>query len=1465
MTDISPFGGLLVPLPFKIRSFQQSSMNDVCINPWYTSNNDHPEAVMVIGLPDEGVFDYVDYFLKQNPHKYVELSERTMFDWFKASALRPIRRGPVASNDRPDFLFGVQPFDEGFVRKQLREFAKMPHGRKNLVLVEIRGGLLEEERSKIMEQFPGRERTAVVCVGKPTADYTAYVKDIVRGEIFAEKELERERKLNVLKHEYKIRQMERERAKKVREAARAAERARIEAAEEARKKREEAAAAAAKEAGDEGKDEAKTKEGDQKMEPAPVEEKKEEAPKEEAEEEEEEPEPTLPPTEVTDEEIKQRLRVENVEDSRTANLVREEKLSEGCYRKMPFSDISHKALSECYLSFTLPQETEKTPRGLQAFDSIKFVWEKKAAATQRLEAWVKSHKVLEKVSSITGPTDWFKQQMEAWMNTKLEWRKAQRLYQEEQAKARSPDEKMEDAPAEVDVWVPEDVCDIDAKKTPLFAKFQLVDWQLMNLRYELHLLCHAFERDATSQDADLKGIHKSLLQHYYQTYVMRGVLVPSLYGAHSLDQILDTLLVDTIMIDKDGVLKAVHDIDAPLSTFVRLTEAARREREAKIAAGDDSAKLMVIQPTIQLLVEGLWVVSIREGERYQSGGKGYANGGPQQQQYYAYKRPYDTGAYDPSKRQKGGRGGSDNFMGGNLFVVIPRYEFTVSRRVALMAALVMVQRPPAPPPPRGEVSPTESEREENALPNHEEELLDLRKDIMVSIEKLCRIGGRRDTDESNDVMAEEIRSASGDDLTEARELYSYIEENMDVLERKFRKLRAINRKLGLPEEDGCCGQPKMKLPWAVALFCGLTSGGGPSRHSLVVTISYANGLGGRRAQPGRGYRRSLALACRTCSTLVQRVPDGRLLFTWEGRRDGSKLRKAEILAALSDDRIGALSNEEFKLHVLAAVKGRADFNRAGRLWSTVRDEILRRVTELHPSDLTALLNAVARGGVREADRLCDAAAAHAGQNIVLFTPGYLAQFLASLSNLNATAKRPAIKAFLDCLQEHLLGGGLNVKWSPRDAAVLVGAVAKLTKDGRGYEDLAKFVGEVLLLPEVGRFQPIEFATAASAFSRLPMGCGRKVMREMARVLPDRLGEFGEQELCNTVQAYARLEMWELAVFTAAANALMKMKKAMSPIGLSSIAGSYSKLPAVDGRLTEFLLRQAVICLDRPGQGRGVFERQELSLFLNAAVQMSVGAKGSLTKEGRGVLAMLFQRYAGMESSREEYRFNAMVARAVGRCIRAGVLPAEALERHLRPPLSSQPTPTLQDYACILNAAFDALEVSENGAVELGDFAWVVEGVSKALAREPENSKQICICMQGMAALELGDVALWRDLTRRMFSEENRRHLPIGELSTALRALRKISRRGEDFRDIAVGCSRYVDRSFERLVDYEVLDLPSAVSIYHSLYGSPTGGGQLGSPCVAGMDISSVSSARSERCCLDALGGLSRATKFRLCG
>ncbi|KAF4673213.1 hypothetical protein FOL47_010833 [Perkinsus chesapeaki] len=693
----------------------------------------------------------------------------------------------------------------------------------------------------------------------------------------------------------------------------------------------------------------------------------------------------------------------------------------------------------------------------------------------------------------------------------------------------------------------------------------------------------------------------------------------------------------------------------------------------------------------------------------------------------------------------------------------------------------MVQLSPAPPPPRGEISPTESEREETALPHHEEELLDLRKEVMLSIEKLY---------ESNDAMAEEIRSAPESNLTEARELrrnvegsgcggcstmqgvnrYSYIEENMDVLERKFRKLRAINRKLGLPEEDG-----GRRCPTVVAV-----------------------------------------VPCRCCSTLVQRVPDGRLLFTWEGKRDGSKLRKAEILVALSEDKIGGLSNEELKQYVLAAVKGRGDFDRASRLWSTVRDEILRRVTDLHPADLTALLNAVARGGVREADRLCEAAADHARENLVLFTPGYLAQFMSSLANLNTSVRRPAVKAFVEQLQEHLIGGGLSNKWSPRDGAVLVGAIVKLSKSGRGYDDLCKLIGDVILLPEVSRFQPIEFATVAAAFSKLPMSCGRRVMREMARVLPDRFAEFGEQELCNTVQAYARLEMWETAVFTAASYALLKSRRSMTPIGLSSIASTYSKLSMVDARLLDYLLRQALACLDRTGKGRDAFKRQELALFLNSMVQLTIGQRRELSSEGWGILAMLFQRYAGMESSREEYKFNAMVARAVGRCIRAGRLPAEVLEGHLRPPLKSQPTPTLQDYACILNAAFEALEVSES--VELGDFTWVTQGVASAILREPENSKQVCICLQGMAVLELGEKALWELMLRSIFPDEGPRHLPVGELATTLRALRKVSRRGDAWRDVAVGYVQYVERCFSGLIDYEVLDLPSAVSIYHSIGG-----------------------------------------------
>lgn len=202
-------------------------------------------------------------------------------------------------------------------------------------------------------------------------------------------------------------------------------------------------------------------------------------------------------------------------------------------------------------------------------------------------------------------------------------------------------------PDAADIWAVEDINDLDGKGTPLYGKFQAEDWQLLNLRYELHLLCHAFFRDATAEDGDIKGIHRSLLQHYFSTYfVGHPPLIASLYGGKSVDELLDTFVVDTITVGSDGVLKTVHDIDTPQSTFVRLVESARRERQKRIEAGDESARIRIVQPVTAPRNSGGRGPTVRDNRNSGSrGGKGgvshpgkYYGHHHQQQQQHPHNR-----------------------------------------------------------------------------------------------------------------------------------------------------------------------------------------------------------------------------------------------------------------------------------------------------------------------------------------------------------------------------------------------------------------------------------------------------------------------------------------------------------------------------------------------------------------------------------------------------------------------------------------------------------------------------------------------------------------------------------------------------------------------------------------------------------------------------------------------------------
>merc|ERR1712039_1152625 len=68
---------------------------------------------------------------------------------------------------------------------------------------------------------------------------------------------------------------------------------------------------------------------------------------------------------------------------------------------------------------------------------------------------------------------------------------------------------------DVDVFTHENINDI-GNGQPLFANFVYEDWTLLSLRYELHLLVHAFRHDVN--DTDRQSFHESHLAYYYEKY-----------------------------------------------------------------------------------------------------------------------------------------------------------------------------------------------------------------------------------------------------------------------------------------------------------------------------------------------------------------------------------------------------------------------------------------------------------------------------------------------------------------------------------------------------------------------------------------------------------------------------------------------------------------------------------------------------------------------------------------------------------------------------------------------------------------------------------------------------------------------------------------------------------------------------------------------------------------------------------
>merc|ERR1719203_809983 len=97
--------------------------------------------------------------------------------------------------------------------------------------------------------------------------------------------------------------------------------------------------------------------------------------------------------------------------------------------------------------------------------------------------------------------------------------------------------------------------------TPLFKEFQAEDWALLSLRFELHMLVHAFRKDV--DDPERLGIHLDHLAFYYNRY-FKKTLSPKDYGVESFREIVD-LVSDAVLVTPKSVLEST--LEGEMETF----------------------------------------------------------------------------------------------------------------------------------------------------------------------------------------------------------------------------------------------------------------------------------------------------------------------------------------------------------------------------------------------------------------------------------------------------------------------------------------------------------------------------------------------------------------------------------------------------------------------------------------------------------------------------------------------------------------------------------------------------------------------------------------------------------------------------------------------------------------------------------------------------------------------------------
>mmetsp|Transcript_109157 Transcript_109157/g.204746 ORF Transcript_109157/g.204746 Transcript_109157/m.204746 type:complete len:858 (-) Transcript_109157:335-2908(-) len=605
------FGPLpLKALPFKCRLLGSAAKADTAATLLSTPKDGKYELVLPVAFPDEGTFDWLDTYLEKNP-QYVELSDRKIIEWAKKSGLYYKGSGgwkQSHTNDKPAFNFGVPDMENFSVRKVINSIA--PLVPRNYLVMEVKSNLLPDERKAILSRFnyPQYKKIAHVVMGEPDDKF----KEKTWEKLLSDKQKSSDIKFKAQKAEEKRKKVMEKRKKELDKAKAKAEKIKKKALEEKKKAEEEKKAK--EEAEKKAKEAAKeaAKEGEAKKEEDKKEEKKEE--KEEKKEEEKKEEKKEDADDDDEEEKDEPMEEEKEEDPPIVELTDEDKKQ--FFLKKGVPDLAPAVLSTAFSKFATPEADE-------GFDEIRYEWQPAEKAKDYLKTWVQERKLTQRIDNLQ-PSEKSKTKIQDFKKSMTELQEKHAAHKKTPPKAAKDGDKAPD----VDIFAVENISDVGGG-VPLYKDFGPEDWVLMQLRFELFHLTKAFKED--TGDAE-RVIHEDHLVFYYQKYYGKS-LSSKPYGVDSTKDVIgivkDTV---TIEIDKKIVHTSLEDTES-FDIFVKLTEEARRERQRRIDAGDETARLGLAESLLKSVTPGKPPEA--KAEAAKAGKKGEGKGKMQ----YAPKKP----------------------------------------------------------------------------------------------------------------------------------------------------------------------------------------------------------------------------------------------------------------------------------------------------------------------------------------------------------------------------------------------------------------------------------------------------------------------------------------------------------------------------------------------------------------------------------------------------------------------------------------------------------------------------------------------------------------------------------------------------------------------------------------------------------------------------------------------------------